>query len=238
MVKVESDLLGGVIDVKDLTKVLIIVAFDVPSEGKKHISEKEHDFLQALRRTFANNLYDLGCQPIQQSMFRVPTTIPPDVQRRYPYITNVGIVEEVQRRVANFKQKYATGWTDPETGLTKSYLKSTRMEVLPVAMSSEGYDVFVGMQVDGLYAWISSQLELYEKSMDEKEATQGMIDRWKRDINSIEDAITVFFGPGATDYTEERYDNLKGDLEMLQNTYQEVLDTVKIVEKLTSKKKK
>ena len=230
MVKLESEL-TGVLDIKDLTKVLIIVAFDVPSEGKLGISIEEKNFLMAMRRTFVNNLYDLDCGPIQQSLFRVPTTLSTEMKKKYPALTAAGIVTEVQKRVAEFKQKYSDGWLDKETGKRKSYLADTRMEVLAIAMSDEGYDTFVGMQVDGLYAWISKLLETFEKWIEKGKTTEENIKRWQRDLDSIEDAIEAFFGPGSTDFTQERYDNLKNDLEMLGNTYQEVLDKVTVEKK-------
>jgi hypothetical protein len=238
MVKLSSEEIGGEIDIADLDKILVIVAYDLPSEGKLGISVEEHNFLMALRATFRNNLYDLGCSPIQQSLFRVPKKIPPDVQRRYPYITEIGIIEEVKRRVANFKEKYDVGWTDKDTGVRKSYASRTRMEVLPVAMTAQGYDVFVGMQLDGLYAWIGAELGRFEEWMERGEILNDTIKLFKRDINSIEDSITVFFGPGAEDFEQTRYDDLKHDFEMLQNTFQELLDTIKVVKKLSKKSKK
>ena len=228
-VVVESGI-TGILNI-DLKKVLIIVAYDLPSEGKIGITEGECKFLSTTRKSFTNNLYDLGCSPIQQSVWRVPQVIPPAVKKRYPYITEVGIVEEVQRRVANFKEKYAQGWTDPDTSEHKGYLKNTRMEVLPIAMSDEGYDIFVGMQVDGIYNWMGKLISTFDGWIEEGATSSENIKRWLREIHSIEDGIEVFFGPGAEDFTQERYDHLKESLVMTQNAYQELLDTVKVIEK-------
>jgi hypothetical protein len=235
MVKLTSEEIGGEIDIADLDKVLVIVAYDLPSEGKKCIILDEHNFLQTTRANFRNNLYDLKCSPIQQSLFRVPKKIPHELQLRYPNITEAWLIEEVKRRVAEFKQTYSDGWLNKDTGVRKSYASRTRMEVLPVAMTAQGYDVFVGMQLDGLYAWIGSKLEVFERWMERGEILNDTIKLFKRDMNSIEDSITVFFGPGSEDFEQTRYDNLKFDFEALHNTFQELLDTIKVVKKLSKK---
>jgi len=222
----------GDIDIKDLDHVMIIVAFDLPDEGMKALKPGQRNFLMASRRSMVNRLYGAGCMPIQQSLFRVPD-----------YGDKEQVVNEVNQISEEFKERYK----DPMSHATKAQMPdlmgsswSARIEVFPVALDEKGYETMTQMQTDGMLLWMSELTQTTDDKINDKAVKQSMLNRYHRDINSIEDAIEQFYGPKRKDHNPATYQTLKRELAFCQHTLEDLEmklgDEVQLIDDIKRKK--
>jgi hypothetical protein len=193
----------GVIEVDpdEFDRLVFILAYDVPSENIKRLSQTERTFLNSKRWFIRDQLrFKFGCAMLQKSLYRVPEDM----------------VATLTVQVDKWREEYN------ERGY------EAKLRVFPIGTTDVGYAAFIDMEYDCIMAWLTSIEELLLKAISDASIQQKALREHKDKARVLGTVIDKDFGKASPDYDDKRYKSLKEEMDFVLDAIGRVEAVAKI----------